>query len=26
MVRVKLSDPGEKDALLDAEAYEASLS
>ena len=26
MVRVKLSDPGEKDALLDAKAYEASLS
>jgi glycine cleavage system H protein len=26
MVRVKLSDPSEKDALLDAKAYEASLS
>ena len=26
MVRVKLSDPGEKDALMDAKAYEASLS
>ena len=26
MVKVKLSDPGEKDALLDAKAYEASLS
>jgi glycine cleavage system H protein len=26
MVRVKLSDPSEKDALLDAQAYEASLS
>ena len=26
MVKVKLSDPGEKDALLDANAYEASLS
>jgi glycine cleavage system H protein len=26
MVRVKLSDPGERDALLDAKAYEASLS
>ena len=26
MVRVKLSDPSEKDALLDATAYEASLS
>jgi glycine cleavage system H protein len=26
MVRVKLSDPGEKDTLLDATAYEASLS
>ena len=26
MVRVKLSDPGEKEALMDAKAYEASLS
>jgi glycine cleavage system H protein len=26
MVRVKLSDPSEKDSLLDAKAYEASLS
>jgi glycine cleavage system H protein len=26
MVKVKLSDPSEKDALLDAKAYEASLS
>jgi len=26
MVRVKLSDPGEQDALMDAKAYEASLS
>jgi glycine cleavage system H protein len=26
MVRVKLSDPSEKDALLDAKAYESSLS
>jgi glycine cleavage system H protein len=26
MVRVKLSDPGEKDALMDSKAYEASLS
>jgi len=26
MVKVKLSDPGEQDALLDAKAYEASLS
>jgi len=26
MVRVKLSDPSERDALLDAKAYEASLS
>jgi glycine cleavage system H protein len=26
MVKVNLSDPGEKDALLDAKAYEASLS
>jgi glycine cleavage system H protein len=26
MVRIKLSDPSEKDALLDANAYEASLS
>ncbi len=26
MVKVKLSDPAEKDALLDAKAYEASLS
>ena len=26
MVKIKLSDPGEKDALLDAKAYEASLS
>ena len=26
MVRVKLSEPGEKDALLDSKAYEASLS
>ena len=26
MVRVKLSEPGEKDALMDSKAYEASLS
>ena len=26
MVRVKLSDPGEKDALMDSKSYEASLS
>jgi glycine cleavage system H protein len=26
MVRVRLSDPGEKDALMDSKAYEASLS
>ena len=26
MVKIKVSDPAEKDALLDAKAYEASLS